>query len=302
MQTVFQQVLLLLTFITVGYVLCKTKKADNKQSKLLSVLGFYIFLPANLFSTFSANFNADYLSRKWPLILVCAVFVVVMFFVGIPLSKLLSKDKYQQAIYRYSMISPNYGYMGYALARGMLSGEALLDVMMFGIPLTLYTYTLGYCMLTGGKVSVKRLINPPNIGMLAGAVAGMTGLALPGLVNNLLSMAVACMGPISMLLTGMVISEYNMKKMLTNKPVYVMTALRLLVIPICVGGVLRLLRLEFALLPALTLLCASCGLNTIVFPKLVGQDCSTGASLACVSSVLCPLTIPFCFWLLGVQV
>ncbi len=119
---------------------------------------------------------------------------------------------------------------------------------------------------------------------------------------DLLSKAVACMGPISMLLTGMVISEYNMKKMLTNKPVYAMTALRLLVIPIGACGILRLLGLEFAVLPAMTLLCASCGLNTIVFPKLVGQDCSTGAALACVSSILCCLTIPLCFWIFGLQV
>lgn len=302
MTVVIKQVLLLMVFIMVGYALTASKKADKSHSKLLSVLGLYVFLPANLFSTFAENFNADYLSRKWPLILVCGVFVVVMFFVGIPVSKLLSKDKYQQAIYRYSMVSPNYGYMGYALARGIFGGEALLDVMMFGIPLTLYTYTLGYCMLTGGKISAKKLINPPNIGMVLGAIVGMSGFALPNLATDLLNNAVACMGPISMLLTGMVISEYDMKQMLTNKPVYVMTALRLLVIPISVCGLLRLLGLEFAVLPAMTLLCASCGLNTIVFPKIAGKDCSTGAALACVSSLLCSVTIPLCFWIFGLQV
>ena len=302
MTVVFEQVMLLMAFVVIGYVLAATKKADKSHSKLLSVLGFYVCLPANLFSTFAENFNADYLSRKWPLLLVCAVFVVVMYFVGIPLSKLLSRNKYQQAIYRYSMISPNFGYMGYALARGLFGGEALLDVMMFAIPLTLYTYTLGYCSLTGGKLSAKRLLNPPNIGMVAGAIVGMTGLVMPKLATDLLSKAVACMGPVSMLLTGMVISEYNMKKMLTNKPVYVMTALRLLVIPMGVCGILRLLGLEFAVLPAMTLLCASCGLNTIVFPKLVGEDCSTGAALACLSSLLCCVTIPLCFWIFGLQV
>ena len=45
-----------------------------------------------------------------------------------------------------------------------------------------------------------------------------------------------------------------------------------------------------------------CGMNTIVFPKLVGQDCRTGAGLACVTSILCCITIPLCLWLFGITV
>ncbi len=301
MFVVFEQVLILLVFICIGYVLCKTKKADNTHSKLLSVLGFHVFLPANIFSTFAKNFNVEYLSQKYPIVIIGAVFVVVMFFVGIPVSKLLSKDSYQQAIYRYSMVSPNYGYMGYALAGSIFGPEVLLDVMMFAIALSVYTYTVGYCMLTGSKVSIKKLINPINIAMVAGAAVGLSGITMPNIVTDLLSKASACLGPISMLLTGMVISEYDMRQMLSNKPVYVMTVLRLLVIPCAVCLLLRLLGFEFAVAPAMSLLAASCGLNTIVFPKLAGKDCKTGAALACVSSILCVITIPLCFWLFGIQ-
>ena len=41
-----------------------------------------------------------------------------------------------------------------------------------------------------------------------------------------------------------------------------------------------------------------CGLNTIVFPKLVGEDCSTGATLALMSNLLAVITIPLCISLL----
>ena len=37
-----------------------------------------------------------------------------------------------------------------------------------------------------------------------------------------------------------------------------------------------------------------CGLNTIVFPKLIGENCEIGAGLALVSNVLAIFTIPLC--------
>lgn len=322
MSAVFVQILLLMLFITIGYVLSKTGTADKSHSKLLSVLGFHIFLPANVFKTFSSYFTVEYLSQKYPLVLICAVFVIVMMIAGIPISRLMSKDKYQQAVYRYSLISSNYGYVGYTLAQSIFGEEMLMNVMMFAVPLSIYTYSVGYCMLTKNKLSFKRLLNPVNIALVAGALVGLlkpyavalftthmpgfvawltpVGQPVLDLLNSFLSKAQACMGPISMLLTGMVISEYKFKDMLSQKSVYVMSALRLIVIPFAVGGLLLLLGLKDFLIPTLIMLALPCGLNTIVFPKLVGEDCKTGAALACLTSVLCCVTIPLTLWVFGV--
>ena len=322
MSAVFVQILLLMLFISIGYVLSKTGKADKSHSKLLSVLGFHIFLPANVFKTFSNYFTVEYLSQKYPLILICAVFVIVMMVAGIPISKLMSKDKYQQAIFRYSLISSNYGYVGYTLAQSIFGDQMLMNVMMFAVPLSIYTYSVGYCMLTKNKLSFKRLLNPVNISLVAGAAVGLLrpyvvalftshfpgfvawiaplGQPVLDLINSFLNKAQACMGPISMLLTGMVISEYKFRDMFSQKSVYVMSALRLIVIPFAVCGLLLLLGLQDFLTPTLIMLALPCGLNTIVFPKLVGEDCKTGASLACLTSVLCCVTIPLTLWIFGV--
>ena len=296
-----EQVLLLLIFIGLGYALTKTKKANSDHSKLLSVLGFYIFLPANIFKTFATNFTVEYLSQKYPLVLISVVFVVVMMLVGIPVSKLLSKDKYQQAIYRYSMVTPNYGYVGYALAGSIFGDGMLLNVMMFALPLSIYTYTIGFCMLTRSRVSWKKLMSPANIALVAGAAVGLLDIQMPSLVTDLLGKASGCMGPISMLLTGMVIAEYKLLDMFTNKVVYLLGALRLLIIPIGMGFALTGLGMKDLVPPVVMILCVPCGMNTIVFPQLVGEDCKTGAALTCVTSILCCITIPLCLWIFGIK-
>ena len=65
--------------------------------------------------------------------------------------------------------------------------------------------------------------------------------------------------------------------------------------------VLKLLGLNWLVLPALMVLAMPCGMNTIVFPKLVGQDCKPGAALAFITTLSCIATIPLCMWILGVS-
>lgn len=302
MTIVFEQVFILLLFGSVGYLLAKTKIADNGHAKLLSCLCLYVFLPANVFKTFANRFTPEYLTQKYVLVLGAAVIVTVLVLIAIPLSRLLTKHAYQRKIYHYSLSIPNFGYIGYALAEGVFGGDVLLDVMMFAIPLSVYTYSIGYCMLTNSKVTLKRLANPVTLAMVFGAVVGFTGIPIPDVANEFLAKASGCMAPASMLLTGIVISEFALRDMLSRWQVYFVTVLRLLVIPCVVGLTLKLLRLEILVLPAVMLLAMPCGMNTIVFPKLMGEDCKAGASMAFVSTILCCLTIPLCMLLFGVQV
>lgn len=300
MQIVIEQVLILLLFIAVGYTLGKTKIANSDHSKVLSVLGVYIFIPANIFKTFASRFTVAYLSEKYPLILASAGIVVVMALLSYPIAKLLIKDKYQQAIYRYSLVLPNYGYVGYALAEGIFGADMLLNVMIFALPMSLYTYTIGYCSLTRTKVNLKKLLSPTNVAIVLGAVWGLLGLPVPSVVGAVFNKASACMGPVSMLLTGIVISQYKLLDLFANKNVYIISMLRLFVIPCAAAGVMCLMGLNPLVPPVLLILAMPCGMNTIVFPKLVGEDCRTGAALTCVTSILCCITIPLCLWLFGI--
>ena len=63
---------------------------------------------------------------------------------------------------------------------------------------------------------------------------------------------------------------------------------------------LKLLGFEELVLPALMVLAMPCGMNTIVFPKLVGEDCKPGAALAFITTILCIVTIPICLFVLGI--
>lgn len=292
MLIVMQQVLLLIMFAAVGYILCKTGKINSAHTKILSTLQVYVFLPCTVINTYSANFTVAYISEKYPLLIASFAIMVVMIVVGYALAGFLAKKSYLQAVYRYSLTVSNYGFFGYPLVSGLFGELMLQNAMIFALPISMYTYTLGYATLTNTKFSFKRFFNPVIAASLIGAIIGLTGLKLPFVVDNLVDKSASCMAPVGMLLAGMVVSEFDFVSLLNGRNNYIVAALRLLIIPCAIGGTLKLLGFEDMVMTALMMHAMPCGLNTIVFPRLMGEDCRTGASMTLITSLLACITVP----------
>ena len=107
------------------------------------------------------------------------------------------------------------------------------------------------------------------------------------------------MGPCTMLILGMALSEYKFKKLLKNPMNYAVSLLRLIIIPAVFVALFKLIGLSNVIMPALIVYSMPCGLNTVVFPKMVGEDCETGAALTLISTTLSMLTIPIMLTLFG---
>ena len=292
MLIIFKQVAILFIFAIIGYTLCKTGKIQASSTKFLSNLVVWVFLPATTFKSFATNFTVKYITEKYDIILSSAVLVTVVSTLAFFLSKVLTRDKYRRSVYTYSLTVPNSGYMGIPLTQAIYGEAMLTNVLLFALPINIYLYSIGYCSLTKVKLTFKKLLNPPLIAIGLGAIFGLSGLTLPDFAADFLSTASAPMGPCTMLILGMTLSEYNFKKLLKPNMNYVVSFLRLIAIPAVTVIVLKAVNLENVIMPALIVYSMPCGLNTVVFPKLVDEDCETGAALALISTALSMATIP----------
>lgn len=295
MKIVFEQLSILYIFLFAGWLIGKYKKEKASHSDILSVLLFNIFLPCKLFNTFANNFSASFFAENYFLPLSALALLAVVATVSHFVSKLLTKNKYERRVYKYSFVITNYAYLGYTLIGSVFGDEVLSKFMLFAVPFVIFTYTIGYVMLTGGKNPLKKLLNPITVSIILGMTVGLCGFKLPSFLASTVSMASGCVGPLSMILTGMTLSTFAIKDLVSDKSAYIFSALRLVVIPGIVYLFCRLVHLD-AMMPMLLIItCMPCGLNTIVFPKLIGEDCKPGARLALITHVFSILTLPF--WL-----
>ncbi len=295
MSIILQQVFILYIFLFLGWLLGKSGKLNSSHTPILSVLMVNIFLPCKIFSSLSKNFSFSYLTVKWKMLIFSISLLVLLHFLSIILAKFIGKTNYEKKVYEYSLTISNYAYVGYVLMESVFGSEALADMIFFCIPFAIYTYTVGYLKLTQNKISIKRLLNPMTIAIFLGIFFGLLGIGLPAFVQNVITSSSACSGPISMLLTGVVLSSFKLRNLFGQVSDYIIITFRLVLIPSTVFFLCKLLGLNEVLRSALFVTAMPTGLNTIVFAQNTNNPSEIGARLAFLSHLFSCVTLPI--WL-----
>ena len=308
--------------ISVGFALRKTNILGAEASKILAKLENWVFVPALNFSAMSQYFKIETLSAHASNLILSSLSLVVSVIITLVLVKFFVKDKksYDLGVYKYALTFANSGYMGDPIILALFGMRAFSFYKIVTLPMNILTYSWGLNLLVpkgeNKQSFIKNLVNAPMVGMLIGIIAGLTGLAdalyasssfsfLTSSIDSLKS----CMGPTAMLIAGLTIAGFDIKKIFTNTKVYILSLFRLVIIPtIIIASVFALkelsnlafgLSLDNSILYLLFFAVATpLGMNTIVFPQAFGGDATTGASMTAISHTLCIISIPIMYALL----
>ena len=260
-------------------------------------------------------------------------FSLVTVVIAIPLAILLSfafyrKRCYSKNIYAYALAFGNSGYLGDPLVLSLFGEKVLAYYKLACLPTNMAIFTWGVGLLIPNEKKkggfLRRTMNPPLAAMLLGMLVGfICGIAagdipqgstaydtvIPNFLVTTIDSLKVCMGPVAMILAGVTIANYSPASILKNKKVYYATALRLVVLPVIVLGLLfgvkELINLIFnigidntIIILMFFVFATPLGLNTVVYPEAYGGDSKTGASMTLISHTLCVITIPIMFALL----
>lgn len=311
-----EQMLMLFLLILMGFFLRKKKIIPDDTFSVLSKLETFVFVPALSLFNMMTNCNTKTFAENSSLILYGLICVLILIIISYPISRLFvrnvdtSDDLYLRNIYKYATVFGNYGYVGNFIVLGIWGEEMFFKYSMFTFLVSIACSSWGLFILipkdkNAGVIRniIRGFSTPPLIALTIGVIFGLTGLSkfVPTFFYTTLSNAKACMGPIAMLLAGVVIGGYNFKSLLTNKKVYIAAAMRLVIIPAAFVFALRLLGISEEI-QLFAFICFACplGLNTIIYPAAYGGETRTGASMATISHVLSVITIPLMYLLLFV--
>lgn len=308
-------------YMIIGFAIAKLGIVDKKSTALLSKLENNVFLPALVLYTFIENFNIASLSQSWKLLLFSLITELLIIPIAILSAKLVTKDEFIKRMYIYGLSFANFGFMGNAVVQALFSAQFYQSYIIFTLPLWTLIYIWGVPNLLierdkaasetscRGKLLnlLKPLLNPMFVALLIGAVIGISGLggvliSLNGGKGIFLTQVIKacgdCMSPIAMILTGITFAFIDIKKILADKGIYFVTALRLLVYPLVMGGVAWLVKnygipFDDTIFSCFVIsLSMPLGLNTIVIPSAYGRDTSVPAGMALISHSLSIITIP----------
>lgn len=299
------QTAVLISFILIGFVLKKAKKLPDNTSVVLARLENMLFVPALVMGTFIEKFTLSEIGRFGKLFGISFIMIGIMMPVAVLLSKLLTKDKYEQNIFTYGLAFSNFGFVGNAVVQAVFP-EIFLEYMIFVLPLWIMIYLWGVpVLLIGGsgdkqvlKDRLKAFVNPMFIGMLIGMIIGLSGFSVPKWLLSVVTVSGSCMSPVAMILTGVTVAEISLKKTFTSGKIYTASILRLLVIPGLFIALSKIVPMDGVVYACgLCALAMPLGMNTVVVPGAYGKDTSLAAGMAVVSHLLGCITIPLIFML-----
>lgn len=296
----------LFLLIIAGFIIMKVAKLPPKATNIVSKLVSTLLMPSLILSNFMDNFTVQRISKSWGFLVTGLIVGLVSIPLAMLVSKFTAKTPYLRKIHTYCLAFSNFGFMGTAVMTS-LAPDIFLDYLILATPLWIFNYAWAVpALLIPSKSSetetdkkhifrleLRNLANPMFIAMLIGIIIGLTAIPVPDFVRGAVTSLGNCMSPVTMLLTGMCVAKIKISKVLEHKSIYVLSFLRLIVIPLIFIGIIAIFKLDYNIsLCALCALAMPLGLNSVVIPEGYGQDTSEASGMAIVSHLCSAVTIP----------
>ena len=297
------QIMMILLYIAIGFILRRSKLLPENTAKSLSLLETFVFLPALIFNNLSSNVRIEKITTYSVMVSGGAIFLGAVLLVAFLFAKLFSRGSHadEYGTYMYMFAFANYGYVGYPVIEGVFGSGMLTSMILFAVPFTFAIYTYGAILLSNDGKSKKLTVPPKMIPILCalalGVIVGLTGIKLPAVVTGMTGALKGCMSPVAMIMTGFVLGSLNFKQIFTSARAYAVSIVRLVVIPLIFIGVLLLVG-TFIKIPAelmiIPLFIASMpiGLNAVIFVEASGRDSTENARTCLISYILALVTVP----------
>ena len=277
----------------VGYVLVRLHALRQEDSRVLSVLLIRVLQPCLILRAFQIELTPDRMQG----FIFATVASSVSMVISIIFAKAMEKPLGFDPVDRSSLTYANVGNLILPLISMSLGEEMVFYGSAFQIPFNLLIWTHCYTILSEGKgFKVREMVTNPSIIALC---VGLFLLILPSVIDDAAKGFHEMVAASSMLLIGMIIADSNQKSVFASKKAYLVSFLRLVVLPvICLlllyasGYVQRNPSMRPVALVVMIGAAAPCAATIVQMVVVNGKDAMKASIYNVMSTILCVVTIP----------
>ena len=292
-----QQIAQLFIIIFLGWAIVKAGILKSEDSKTLSMVLLYIITPCVILNAFQIERTVDTV-RMMELSLLSAVILSVL---SIVLGGLLAKPFRLDIVETASVMYPNCTNMVIPLVIGAFGEDWVIYVTCYSMVQTILVWTHARILISGKrKISLRDLVCNVNIlAIMLGLFLFVFQLRLPGVIQSAFSMAGDTIGPVAMLIIGMLMAGIDMQRLRSYRQIWKPVLLRLIVLPVilvCVAKYSGLTALaphgETLIIISLLSVIAPSANIVPQFSQMFGRDALYASLINTVTMLLCIITMP----------
>ena len=285
-----------------GYAVVKAGLMKASESKSVSVILVYLVNPCVIVNAFQVEYTPEV--QKGLILAVMAAVVIHLLY--LLLTAILKHPLHLNVIERATAIYSNAGILVIPLVQVLLGQEYVIYSSAFITVQLVLLWTHCKSMLCEeSKLEWKKiLLNVNIISIFVGVILFVSRVSLPSGVQSVLGMMNNLMGPLGMLLAGMVIADVSMKNVFLRKRNYLSAALRLLIYPVLSLAVMKIISLfapvsdfkQILLTVYLASVTPACTTVTSM-AQLYDKDAGYASSLYVLTTLLSIVTMPVMVYL-----
>ena len=293
----FQQIAKLFILIFLGWAIVRAGILKSEDSKTLSMILLYIITPCVCISGFQVERTTENSQMVELALLSALVMNGLCILLGALAARLFHLDVVEEASIQY----PNAGNLIIPLVSFIFGSEWVMYVTVYAMIQTILDWTHARILISGKrKISLRDLICNVNIlAIMLGLFLFIFQLRLPTVIGSAFSMAGDTIGPVAMLIIGMLMAGIDMQRLRSYRQIWKPVLLRLIVLPVILVCVAKYSGLA-ALAPhgetliIISLLSAVAPSASIVtqFSQMFGRDALYASLINTVTMLLCIITMP----------
>lgn len=227
-----QQICQLFIMLFFGFILVRTKILTVDDSKILSKLLLYVACPCAIINSFMIEYTSDKLIGLG----ISFIGAILVHLIFIPLASFFGKIFGFTSIEKATLIYSNSGNLIIPLVGSILGEEWVIYSSGYMVVQTILLWTHAKSLVCNKKsYDLKKIFLNINIlAIILGIILFIFKIQLPSILLGTCSKVGAMMGPLAMIVIGMLIGEMDILSIFKEKRTYLISFLRLIVFPLII--------------------------------------------------------------------
>lgn len=281
-----------------GWLLVKWKLLKPEDSKVMSVVAIYLVTPCVIVHAFQVDYSADKQNGLLLAIAVAILIHIVFLFLPYMHKSAYPLDKVEKA----SLIYSNSGNLLIPIVSALFGKEWIFYTSAYISVQLIFLWTHGKVLLSGKRQEDlwKILTNINFLAVVLGLCFFWTGTRLPLLVDKALGSIADMIGPLFMIIAGMLVGSIEFRKVIAYGRIYVLALLRMIIYPSVVLLVLKYYGLNLLVPDGDTILfisfLAAIAPSSSTITQMVqvyGGNAEHANIINLATTIFCILTMPF---------
>lgn len=263
------QVATLYIVMFIGALVNRLKIITDETIAGISKLILFVTIPGTILTGLA---NSDTLKRSEisEMFIISIISYVFLFAMSIIILRILFVKKEERPFYQYICLFGNIGFIGYPMVMTIIGESSILLAAIPNVFYSMLLYSVGIYLMSRyskedkePKLVYKKLINPGIIAAIVGLCLFIFNIRLPLIVEKMASMLGGLTSPLAMIVVGASINKINLKKIMKNYRIILISILKMIGYPLAYAYLLKFIGLT--------------GLPAMVSVVLLGMPVATTA-------------------------